>query len=92
MTVPLVVCGVMGTCQTVPRWRGERSKVLFLLVMDPLLKQLEVSGLGLSVNNFYAVVKESLTCHGREHSGRLSFTLEALGLFRVTLVPCHQDE
>ena len=30
------------------------SLTLFLLVMDPLLKQLEVSGLGLSVNNFYA--------------------------------------
>ena len=30
------------------------SPTLFLLVMDPLLKQLEVSGLGLSVNNFYA--------------------------------------
>ena len=30
------------------------SPTLFLLVMDPLLKQLEVSGLDLSVNNFYA--------------------------------------
>ena len=30
------------------------SPTLFLLVMEPLLKQLEVSGLGLSVNNFYA--------------------------------------
>ena len=30
------------------------SPTLFLLVMDPLLKQLELSGLGLSVNNFYA--------------------------------------
>ena len=30
------------------------SPTLFLLVMDSLLKQLEVSGLGLSVNNFYA--------------------------------------
>ena len=30
------------------------SPTFFLLVMDPLLKQLEVSGLGLSVNNFYA--------------------------------------
>ena len=29
------------------------SPTLFLLVMDPLLKQLELSGLGLSVN-FYA--------------------------------------
>ena len=27
---------------------------LFLLIMDPLLKQLETSGIGLSVNNFYA--------------------------------------
>ena len=54
MTVPLVVCSVMGTCQTVSRWRGKRSKVLFLLVIDPLLKQLEVSGLGLSMNNSYA--------------------------------------
>ena len=54
MMVPLVVCGVMGPCQTASRWRRERSKVLFLLVMDPLLKQLEVSGLGLSMNNSYA--------------------------------------
>ena len=30
------------------------SPALFLLVMDPLLKVLEQSGLGLSVNNFYA--------------------------------------
>ena len=30
------------------------SPVLFMIVMDPLLKQLEASGLGLSVNNFYA--------------------------------------
>ena len=30
------------------------SLTLFLLVMDPLLKQLEVSGLGVSVKNFYA--------------------------------------
>ena len=30
------------------------SPALFLLVMDPLLRVLEQSGLGLSVNNFYA--------------------------------------
>ena len=30
------------------------SPGLFLLVMDPLLKQLQASGLGLSLNNFYA--------------------------------------
>ena len=30
------------------------SPSLFLIVMGPLLKQLETSGLGLSVNNFYA--------------------------------------
>ena len=30
------------------------SPALFLLVMDPLLKQLQISGLGLSVNRFYA--------------------------------------
>lgn len=30
------------------------SPTLFLPVMDPLLKQLELSGVGLSVNNFYA--------------------------------------
>ncbi len=34
--------------------RSVLSPTLFLLVMDPLLKQLEASGLGLSVNNFYA--------------------------------------
>ena len=30
------------------------SPALFLLVMDPLLRQLQESGVGLSVNNFYA--------------------------------------
>ena len=30
------------------------SPALFLLVMDPLLSQLQSSGLGLSVNKFYA--------------------------------------
>ena len=30
------------------------SPALFLLVMDPLLRQLQASGVGLSVNNFYA--------------------------------------
>ena len=30
------------------------SPVLFLLIMDPLLRQLQASGVGLSVNNFYA--------------------------------------
>lgn len=30
------------------------SPALFLLVMDPLLRQLQVSGVGLSINNFYA--------------------------------------
>ena len=30
------------------------SPALFLLVMDPLLRLLEQSGLSLSVNNFYA--------------------------------------
>ena len=30
------------------------SPTLFLLVMDPLLKQLQASGLGLSVNQYYA--------------------------------------
>ena len=30
------------------------SPALFLLVLDPLLTQLEQSGLGLSINNFYA--------------------------------------
>ncbi len=30
------------------------SPALFLLVMDPLLRQLQASGLGLSINNFYA--------------------------------------
>ena len=30
------------------------SPALFLLVMDPLLKQLQTSGLGLSVNRYYA--------------------------------------
>lgn len=29
------------------------SPSLFLIVMDPLLKQLEESGVGLSINNFY---------------------------------------
>ena len=29
MTVPLVLCSVMGPCQTVSRWRGAWSKVLF---------------------------------------------------------------
>ena len=28
--------------------------MLFLVVMDPLLRQLEESGMGLSVNSFYA--------------------------------------
>ena len=31
------------------------SPVLFLMVMDPLLRQLEESGMGLSVNSYYAV-------------------------------------
>ena len=30
------------------------SPALFLLVMDPLLRQLQASGVGLTVNNFYA--------------------------------------
>ena len=30
------------------------SPALFLLVMDPLLRQLQASGMGLSVNDFYA--------------------------------------
>ena len=30
------------------------SPALFLLVMDPLLRQLQATGLGLSINNFYA--------------------------------------
>ena len=30
------------------------SPALFLLVMDPPLRQLQVSGMGLSANNFYA--------------------------------------
>ena len=30
------------------------SPTLFLLVLDPLLKQLQASGLGLSVNQYYA--------------------------------------
>ena len=30
------------------------SPALFLLVMDPLLTQLQVSGVGLSINSFYA--------------------------------------
>ena len=29
------------------------SPALFLLVMDPLLRQLQVSGVGLSINSFY---------------------------------------
>ena len=30
------------------------SPTLFLLVMDPLLRQLQVAGVGLSINSFYA--------------------------------------
>ena len=30
------------------------SPALFLLVMDPFLRQLQASGVGLTVNNFYA--------------------------------------
>ena len=30
------------------------SPTLFLLVMDPLLTQIQKTGLGLSINNFYA--------------------------------------
>ena len=30
------------------------SPMLFLVVVDPLLRQLEESGMGLSVNSFYA--------------------------------------
>ena len=30
------------------------SPALYLLVMDPLLRQLQVSGVGLSINSFYA--------------------------------------
>ena len=30
------------------------SPVLYLLVMDPLLRQLQVSGVSLSINSFYA--------------------------------------
>ena len=36
------------------RWGSVLSPVLFLVVMDPLLRQLEESGMGLSVNSFYA--------------------------------------
>ena len=54
------------------------SPTLFPLMMDPLLKQPEVSGLGLSVNNFYAggflyaddirtlVTSECSSCPGEE--------------------------
>ena len=31
------------------------SPALFVLVMDPLLRQLQATGLGLSINNFYGV-------------------------------------
>ena len=30
------------------------SPALFLLVLDPLLREFQASGLGLSINNFYA--------------------------------------
>ena len=30
------------------------SPVLFLLVLDPILRELQASGLGLLINNFYA--------------------------------------
>ena len=30
------------------------SPTLFLLVMDPLFRQLQVAGVGLSINSFYA--------------------------------------
>ena len=45
-----------GCClsHTLYREGSVLSPALFLLVMDPLLKTLEQSGLGLSVNNFYA--------------------------------------
>ena len=32
------------------------STALFLLVMDPLLRQLQASGVGITVNKFYAGV------------------------------------
>ena len=41
------------------------SPVLFLIVMNPLLKQLQESSLGLSINNFYADGSCMLMTSGR---------------------------
>jgi len=46
------------------------SHALFLLVMDPLLKQLQASDLGLSLNNFYAGDSSMLTTSGPLHPAR----------------------
>ena len=47
----------MVDCQALSRLVGDGSVLslaLFLLVMDPLLRDLEASGVGLSLNGYYA--------------------------------------
>lgn len=49
-------CQITGCCLSHIRIKqgSVLSLALFLLIVDPLLKALEQSGLGLSVNHFYA--------------------------------------
>ena len=66
------------------------SPALFLLVMDPLLRELQASGIGLSVNSFYSggflhaddirtlsACEESLKCQVELVKSLLTRTFEA---------------
>ena len=48
------VDGRLSATYSVGRRGSVLSTALFLLVLDPLLRELQASGLGLSINNFYA--------------------------------------
>ena len=56
---PVQLSWMISYSDTFPILRGVRqgsllSPALFLLVMDPLLKQLEAYGVGFCVNSYYA--------------------------------------